>query len=108
MNRSRRPDPSIAAGVSRDIQFFHMPVIKERTDDAYFAPMEKLQLGAGTELYLGLIHGGDTTGDQARLAAAMRHTRVDGIGTECGMARGDAEGFTALLAAHGEAVETVA
>ena len=99
---------AIAAEVSRAIQYFHMPVIKERNDDAYFVPMENLRLGARTELYLGLIHAGDAAGDQARLAAAMRHTRVDGIGTECGMARGDAEGFPALLAAHGEAVETVA
>jgi hypothetical protein len=29
------------AGVSRPIQFFHMPVPKGRTDDACFAPLEK-------------------------------------------------------------------
>ena len=28
---------AIAAGVKRPIQFFHMPVPKGRTDDAYFA-----------------------------------------------------------------------
>ena len=98
---------AIVAGVSRDIQFFHMPVIKERTDDSYFAPMEDLKLGPGTELYLGLIHPGDAKGDQARLEAARRHTRVDGVGTECGMARGDAAGFPALLAAHEAAVKVV-
>jgi len=31
--------------------------------------------------------------------------RVDGIGTECGMARGDPSRLPALLAAHARAVE---
>ena len=73
---------AIVAGVSRNVQFFHIPVIKERTDDSYFAPMEDLKLGPDTELYLGLIHPGDAKGDQARLEAARRHTRVDGVGTD--------------------------
>jgi len=98
---------AIIAGVGRPIQFIHMPVIKDRTDDAYFAPMQNLELGPETELYLGLIHSGDGDGDQARLSAARRHVRVDGIGTECGMARGDADQFPALLAAHGTVVETL-
>lgn len=96
---------AIIAGVGRPIQFIHMPVIKERTDDAYFAPMQNLKLGPETELYLGLIHSGDGDGDQTRLSVARRHTRVDGVGTECGMARGDADRFPALLMAHGTAVE---
>ena len=36
---------AIVAGVTRPIQFFHMPVPKGRTDDAYFAPLERLRLG---------------------------------------------------------------
>ena len=55
----------------------------------YFAPLAKLQLRPETELYLGLIHHDDAAGDAARLACARRHVRVDGIATECGMARGD-------------------
>jgi hypothetical protein len=96
---------AVVAGVKRPIQFFHMPVPKGRTDDAYFAPLEKLRLPVGTELYLGLIHHNDAAGDAARLAAARRHTRVDGIGTECGMARGDPARLPALLAAHAHAAE---
>ena len=34
---------AIVAGVKRPIQFFHMPVPKARTDDAYFAPLEELE-----------------------------------------------------------------
>jgi hypothetical protein len=94
---------AIAARVARPIQFFHMPVPKGRTDDAYFVPLERLRLGDETELYLGLIHHDDAKGDAARLAAARRHVRVDGIGTECGMARGDPARLPALLAAHARA-----
>jgi hypothetical protein len=95
----------VAARVKRPIQFFHMPVIKARTDDAYYAPLKRLKFGPDTELYLGLIHYNDADGDKARLAAARRHARVDGIGTECGMARGDPARLPALLAAHARAVE---
>jgi hypothetical protein len=91
---------AIVAGVNRSIQFFHLPVPKGRTDDAYFAPLNNLRLGPETERYLGLIHHNDGAGDSARLAAARRHTRVDGIATECGMARGDPARLPALLAAH--------
>jgi hypothetical protein len=96
---------AITAGVQRPIQFFHVPVPRPRTDDAYFAPLEKLRLRAETELYLGLVHHDDPAGNAARLAAAKRHVRVDGVATECGMARGDPARFPALLAAHAEAVE---
>ena len=44
-------------------------------------------------------------GNAARLAAARRHVRVDGVATECGMARGDPERFPALLEAHAQTVE---
>jgi hypothetical protein len=91
---------AIAARVKRPIAFFHLPVPKGRTDDAYYAPLKGLKLGPQTELYLGLVHHGDAAGNAARLAAARRYTRVDGVATECGMARGDPARLPALLAAH--------
>jgi hypothetical protein len=97
-----------SAGVVRPIQFFHMPVPKDRTDDTYFAPLDKLRLHPETELYLGLIHHDDASGDAARLAAARRHAKVDGVATECGMARGDPARLPALLAAHVQAAQAVA
>jgi hypothetical protein len=96
---------AIVVGVKRPIQFFHMPVPKGRTDDAYFAPLSGLKLAPHTELYLGLIHHDDAVGDKARLAAARRYARVDGISTECGMARGDPTRLTGLLTAHAHLVE---
>jgi hypothetical protein len=40
-----------------------------------------------------------------RLAAARRHVRVDGVATECGMARGDPARVAPLLAAQARAAE---
>jgi hypothetical protein len=96
---------AVSAGVRRPIQFFHLPVPKPRTDDAYFAPLAGLKLRPETELYLGLVHREDIAGNAARLPAAQRHVRVDGVATECGMARGDPEGFPALLAADAQTAE---
>lgn len=93
---------AIAASVKRPIQYFHMPVMKDRTDDAYFAPLEGLAISPNTELYFGLIHHDDDEGNAARLAAAKRHARVDGVATECGMARGEPTKFAALLSAHAD------
>jgi hypothetical protein len=96
---------AISARVTRPIQYFHLPVPKNRTDDLYFAPLAGLELHPETELYLGLIHHDDATGDVARLATARRYRRVNGIATECGMARGDPAKFAALLAAHATAAK---
>jgi hypothetical protein len=94
-----------ASGVKRPIQFFHLPVPQPRTDDAFFAPLANLKLPPETELYLGLVHRDDMPGNAARLSVARRHTKVDGVATECGMARGDPERFPALLAAHAQTAE---
>jgi hypothetical protein len=97
---------AVSAGVERPIQFFHMPVPKNRSDDAYFAPLDNLHLHPETALYLGLVHHDDAAGDRARLQAARRHARVDGVATECGMARGDPARLPALLAAHVRVAES--
>ena len=44
-------------------------------------------------------------GNATRLAAARHHVQVDGVATECGMARGDPERFSGLLAAHVQTAE---
>jgi hypothetical protein len=97
---------AIVEAVKRPIQFFHMPVPKGRTDDDYYRPLSGLRLGTGTGLYLGLVHYNDADGDATRLAIARRHVRVDGVASECGMARGDPARLAALLAAHARAVDT--
>src|ERR1043166_1791309 len=58
-------------GVARPIQLIHMPVPRDRSDGAYFAPLEALALKAPTELCLGLVHHTDgVTGTRKRIAAA--------------------------------------
>ena len=99
---------AIVARVKRSIQFFHLPVPKGRTDDAFYMPLAGLKLRPGTELYLGLVHHNDAAGNAARLAAARHHARVDGVATECGMARGDPTRLPDLLAAHVKTAELAA
>src|SRR5213593_2755666 len=79
----------IARNVQRPIQWVHMPVPIDRTDDAYFAPLKDLQLQPGTELYLGLVHAQDgIEGTKKRIAAAKKYVLKFGIGSECGISRG--------------------
>jgi hypothetical protein len=85
---------------ARSIEFVHLPVPRDRTDDAYFAPLRKLELPKGCELILGLIHEGDAAGNRARLEKARAVAPVAGIGTECGWGRKNPERMPAVLAAH--------
>ena len=61
---------AVSASVQRPIQFFHLPVPKPRTDEAFYVPLEKLNMKPDTDLYLGLIHHNDDAGNATRLAAA--------------------------------------
>ena len=70
----------IVRSVPRPVAWMHLPVPIDRADDAFYAPLEKLQLGTGTELYLGLVHAQDgIEGTTRRMAAAKRHVAAFGI-----------------------------
>ncbi len=74
--------------IGRPLTYIHMPVPIDRTDDAYFKPLDGLQLPPATELYLGVVHARDgVDGTQKRIAAAQRHVKKFGIASECGIAR---------------------
>ena len=90
----------ILEAVSRPIQYIHMPVPKERNDEAYFRPLTALALPAGTALYLGLVHEGDPKGNVAKLAAARKHAKVTGVAAECGLGRGNPDAFADVLEQH--------
>jgi regulator of protease activity HflC (stomatin/prohibitin superfamily) len=45
--------------VQHPVTWLHIPVPVERTDAAYFVPLRDLQLPAGTQPFLGLIHDQD-------------------------------------------------
>jgi hypothetical protein len=98
----------VSAGVKRAINWIHMPVPRNRTDDAYFAPLRSLQLLPETELYLGLVHFTDgVEGTRRRIAAAQKVVADFGVATECGMGRRNVETIPALLRIHSEVAAPV-
>lgn len=93
----------VTGGISRPIQLFHMPVPRNRADDAYFAPLKNLKLRPETRLSLGLVHHTDgVAGTKARLATAENHTKNFLIATECGFGRRPPETIPELLRIHAE------
>jgi len=90
----------IGEAVTRPLDFLHIPVPKERDDDAYFAPLADWRRRPETRLFLGLIHHGDGAGDDRRIAAARRHVDDFGIASECGWGRTDPDRLPGLLQAH--------
>jgi hypothetical protein len=76
----------ILALVPRAVTWLHMPVPRNRDDDAYFAPLRELRLPQGTELYLGLVHLSDgLEGSRKRLETAKKYAPHFGVGWECGL-----------------------
>jgi hypothetical protein len=96
----------IVAVAPRTVSWFHLPVPIERDDVAYFAPLAGLDLPAGTEVELGLIHHEDgIEGAERRIAAASSVLDRFGVGTECGFGRGPAERTAPLLDLHAAIVD---
>jgi hypothetical protein len=78
----------IVGNIEHAVAWIHMPVPRDRDDDAYFLPLRDLRISLETELFLGLIHDSDgAEGARRRIAAASKVRPVFGIATECGMAR---------------------
>ena len=95
----------VTAATKRSIDFFHIPVPKDRTDSAFYAPLKNWKRPKGTILYLGLLHFDDDAGDKARIAMARRHTTDIGISAECGWGRTEPGRLPGLLAGHRSAAE---
>ena len=93
----------VARQVRRPIQLMHMPVPRDRSDDAYFAPLAHLALAPETEICLGLVHYTDgIDGTMTRLRAAQKHIERFAIATECGFGRRDPATIPELLRIHRE------
>ena len=91
----------VCAGVEHGVDWVHMPVPRDRSDEAYFAPLRDLRLQPDTELYLGLVHLTDgVDGTRARIAAAQTVVTEFGVATECGFGRRPAETVSELLRIH--------
>lgn len=96
-NRLRR-------AMTRRIDLIHMPVPRDRSDDAYFAPLRQLDLAPETELALGLVHmTGGIDGIKGRLAAARKYVTDFAVATECGFGRRKPETLPELWRLHAEA-----
>jgi hypothetical protein len=91
----------LAATIGRPITWLHMPVPRDRDDDAYFSQLRNFRPVSGTELYLGLIHLTDgIEGAKRRAAAAKRVVSDFGIATECGFGRRPPETIPDLIRLH--------
>ena len=92
--------------VERRVDYVHMPVPIERDDNAYFAPLDDLELPAETMLYLGLVHLEDgVEGAGRRAQTAIKHVPRFGIAAECGLGRERPGDVSALLELHREVAE---
>ena len=100
---------ALAAQVQRPINWIHMPVPRDRADEAYFAPLRDLKLQPGTELYLGLVHYSDgEAGTRRRIEAAQQAVTQFGVATECGFGRRPPETVPDLLRIHAAVAAPVA
>src|SRR5262249_15760164 len=91
----------ISERVKRSIQWIHMPVPRNRSAGAYFAPLRNLKLKPETELYLGLVHLTDgLEGTRKRIEAATAVVSDFGIGAQCGMGRRSPSTITEFLKLH--------
>ena len=94
----------IVAGASREVNWIHMPVPRDRTDSAYVEPLRELRLTPSTRLYLGLVHYTDgVEGTRERIKVASAVYPDFGIATECGMGRRVGQDIPKLLRIHTEA-----
>lgn len=91
----------LADSVERSISWVHMPVPRDRDDDAYFRPLADLRLAPDTQLFLGLVHFTDgDEGTRRRMSMADRYVGDYGIATECGLGRRDPSTLEELLRIH--------
>ncbi len=90
----------------RRVDYVHMPVPRDRGDEAYLAPLKMLALRAGTRLILGLVHyTGGAEGTRKRMSVADRFVADYDVATECGFGRRDPATIPELLRIHREVAE---
>src|SRR5712692_10031502 len=96
----------VSRDIARPVHLIHMPVPRNRADDAYFEPLRRLKLRPETELCLGLVHYTDgIEGTKRRLATARKYVADFSVATECGFGRRDPRTIPELLRIHAEVAE---
>jgi hypothetical protein len=93
-----------AESSGRHVDFVHMAVPADRTDEAYFAPLRFLR--PGPKPFLGLVHEHDgLDGGLRRWDVAAKFLPNFGIATECGWGRRPAWQVPALIKLHRQILE---
>jgi hypothetical protein len=91
----------VSTRVGRPLNWIHVPVPRQRFDDAYYLPLADLTLRPETELYLGLVHFTDgVEGTIRRIETASRRVHSFGLAPECGLGRRPPSTIPALLDIH--------
>jgi hypothetical protein len=95
----------VLAKLTRAPAWVHVPVPRDRDDEAYFEPLTRLASAisnaGATKLFLGLVHFTDgVEGARRRMATAERFVPSFGIATECGFGRREPSTVMELLRLH--------
>ncbi len=97
----------LIVGLKRPPTLIHMPVPRNRKDEAYFAPLRSLKLPPDTSLALGLVHHTDgVEGSRERLSIARKFADRFLVATECGFGRRAPETIQRLLEIHRDVAES--
>lgn len=92
---------NIAKGINRELDWIHLPVPKDRSDEDYFKPIKNLNLPDDTQLFLGLVHYSDgIDGTIKRIDTAKKFIHEFGVATECGFGRRSQETLEKLMQIH--------
>lgn len=87
-------------GSTRTIEWFHMPVFKDRTNSEFYEALKGLHVG-DAKLFLGLVHAHDLDGTKERIEAARKvYGGSFGVGAPFGLGRSskeDAESFLEIM-----------
>jgi hypothetical protein len=77
---------AVSSRTIRPINWLHVPVPRQREDDAFFAPLANLALAPDTQLFLGLVYLEDgIEGARRKVAAASKYVQEFGVAAACGL-----------------------
>ena len=98
----------IAAATKRRIDFLHIPVPKDRTDDAFYAPLKDFKRPSGHQALSRLAAPRRRRGrqDARRGREAVMSTEF-GLSAECGWGRTEPGRLPGLLKGHRVAAEAL-
>ena len=91
----------LAVRLSLPLNWLHVPLAREHVDEVDLAPLGRLRLHAGTELYLGALYADEDEDDVRRRVAAAHGVGLEfGLAAPCGWGRLGTARVPALIDAH--------